>query len=84
MPIEQLPEVLNEMLSELQRDMPNRKMAMLEAKANKKKKKKSPATPAPTTAPEGKVISTSMPYEITKNGNKKTIINTGAGQQSLF
>jgi hypothetical protein len=83
MPLEQLPEELGNMLDMLREDMPNRKMAMLEEKANKKKKKSPTVPTTPTPAPEGKVISTSTPYEITKTGAKKPI-NADAGQQSLF
>ncbi|MDX9863213.1 MAG: hypothetical protein RBT34_00255 [Anaerolineaceae bacterium] len=80
--LEDIPELLGDMLNQLREDMPNRKMAMLEAKANEKKKK-SPA-PAATAEPEGTIISTSTPFEITKNGSKKPVTATATGQQSLF
>ncbi|MCD4671405.1 MAG: hypothetical protein K8R77_01970, partial [Anaerolineaceae bacterium] len=61
--------------------MPNRKMAKLKAVADKKKRKKRPAPVSTSTQAQGTVISTSTPFEITKNGKKNPIT---AGQQSLF
>ncbi|MCD4673346.1 MAG: hypothetical protein K8R77_11850 [Anaerolineaceae bacterium] len=81
LPFEQILNVVDAMLQELQADMPNRKMAKLKAVADKKKRKKRPAPVSTSTQAQGTVISTSTPFEITRNGKKKPIT---AGQQSLF
>jgi len=84
LPFEQSLDVIGAMLQELETDMPNRKMAKLKAIAGKKKNKSKPASgSAVSSTSDGKVISTSTPIQVRKNGSKTTTEVLDV-QQSLF